>query len=254
MERGLLWAGLASVTVHWGLFQIGWSVDPVGKRNAYVPQLELTLVERAPERRVHDLLPSPVAVESVSSADVVPDTSPPPSPVERPKAQGVKRRAAGAVNPPHRDVETPTVSAPAAEIPEVPSEGVEGPPLETPSVSRERGEEPTVAKALENAPAARDSGRPAMRLQGALPRYDLNPRPEYPETARRRGYEGTVVVTARVLKDGTAADIRVGKGSGHELLDRAAVQAVRSWRFIPATLNEEPVEMEVDIPIRFQLE
>jgi protein TonB len=254
LERRLVWAGLASLIVHWGLFQIPWSVDPVGRRDPHVTYLELTLVERAPERTVHDSLPSPVPMEPVSSAEAVPDTSPPPRSIERPKARAEDRRGARAVNAPPRDIASPTVPAPAAETPEVSSEGSEAPSLETPSASRERGEGPTVAKASGDAPPTRESGGPAARLQRALPRYDLNPKPEYPETARRRGYEGTVVVTARVLKDGSAADIRVGKGSGHDLLDRAAIQAVRSWRFIPATLNDEPVEMEVEIPIRFQLE
>ncbi|MGQ9654368.1 MAG: TonB family protein [Thermodesulfobacteriota bacterium] len=255
MKRGLVWAGLASLTVHWGLFQIPWSVDPAVKRDQYVSSLELTLVERTPQRTLPESLPSPVAMEPFSPPEVVPDDiSPPRGPVAPPKAPVVDRRAARAVNPPPRDTESPKVSAPAAEIPEVSSEGFEGPPLEFPSASREKEEGPAVAKALEEPPPAPHGDRPAVRLQRALPRYDLNPKPMYPETARRRGYEGTVVVTARVLKDGSAADIRVGKGSGHELLDKAAIQAVRSWRFIPGTLDDEPVEMEVDIPIRFQLE
>ncbi len=253
MRRRLVWAGLASLAVHWGVFQIGWSVHPVSKTNPHVPYLELTLVERAPERTIHDALPSPAAVETVSLSDVVPDAAPPLRPVERPKARAVNRKPAATLSPPQRDIESPPAPEPATGIPEASSEGVEGPAPETPPLSPEKVEGP-MAKASEGAPPVRDSGWPAVRLQRALPRYDLNPRPEYPETARRRGYEGTVVVTARVLRDGTVADIRVGKGSGHELLDRAAIQAVRSWRFIPATLNEEPVEMEVDIPIRFQLE
>ncbi|MFQ6033652.1 MAG: energy transducer TonB [Candidatus Bipolaricaulia bacterium] len=99
-------------------------------------------------------------------------------------------------------------------------------------------------------PAAAES----VSIRRAIPRYDLNPPPSYPEVARRRGYEGTVLLAVRVRKDGGVAAAQIAETSGYEVLDRAAVRAVRAWRFRPARRGEEPVEMEVRVPVRFQLQ
>jgi len=65
--------------------------------------------------------------------------------------------------------------------------------------------------------------------------------PAYPEQAERRGIEGTVVVKFQVLADGDVGDIFVEKSSGFPVLDEAAMQAVKSWTFYPATKDGEPV-------------
>ncbi len=107
-------------------------------------------------------------------------------------------------------------------------------------------------------PLRRTSGFPrgsgsGAAIQEAIPRYDLNPRPPYPEIARRRGYEGTVVLEVRVKTDGKVGGVRLAETSGYELLDQAALQAVPAWQFIPAARGDQPVEMEVRVPVRFQL-
>lgn len=90
---------------------------------------------------------------------------------------------------------------------------------------------------------------------GALapPGYRANPKPDYPPLAREKGYEGTVVLRVRVLPDGKAGQVAVERSSGHEILDSAAVRAVKAWLFIPATRNGIAVPMSVSVPIRFSL-
>lgn len=95
---------------------------------------------------------------------------------------------------------------------------------------------------------------PNPRLKKAFPRYETNPKPPYPEAARRRGYEGTVILSVVVLKDGSPGSVRIAKGSGYKMLDEAARDTVTSWKFVPARLGDEPVEMEVEVPILFRLE
>ena len=87
----------------------------------------------------------------------------------------------------------------------------------------------------------------------ARPLYKVNPRPSYPKIARRRGYEGIVVLNVQVLKTGQVGDISVLRSSGHRRLDRAALNAVRKWRFEPGTRNGIPVAMTVKVPIHFRL-
>lgn len=87
----------------------------------------------------------------------------------------------------------------------------------------------------------------------AVPLYLKNPPPEYPAAARRRGHEGTVTMEVLVDREGSVQDIHLSSSSGHDMLDRAAMQAVRRWIFEPATQGEEKVEMWVKVPLTFRL-
>ena len=84
--------------------------------------------------------------------------------------------------------------------------------------------------------------------------YLHNPTPVYPAAARRTGYEGTVVIRARIQIDGSADRVDIKKSSGYGVLDQAALEAIRKWRFIPARRGNEAVVEWVDIPLKFKLE
>ena len=86
-----------------------------------------------------------------------------------------------------------------------------------------------------------------------LPSYFRNPPPTYPTLARARGYEGTVLLDVEVLASGRCGEILVLASSGHDVLDEAAVRAVRGWVFKPATRWHQPIGFRVEIPITFQL-
>lgn len=92
----------------------------------------------------------------------------------------------------------------------------------------------------------------------APPRYDAaylaNPPPPYPASARRRGIEGTSTVEARVGPGGDAREVKLAASAGDAVLDQAAIEAVRGWRFIPARRGEEAVEAWVRIPLVFRLD
>ncbi len=87
----------------------------------------------------------------------------------------------------------------------------------------------------------------------AQPRYAENPKPLYPREAKKKGYEGEVLLRIEVLSNGRVGTIEVKRSSGHELLDRSAMTAVKQWTFIPARKGETPVPVWVHIPIAFQL-
>lgn len=88
----------------------------------------------------------------------------------------------------------------------------------------------------------------------ATPIKSGNRRPEYPLVARRRGWEGEVLVWVLVTQLGQVADSGVEKTSGFDALDHSALKAVRGWRFNPATENGLPVESLLHVPIAFLLE
>jgi periplasmic protein TonB len=77
------------------------------------------------------------------------------------------------------------------------------------------------------------------------------PPPAYPRLAERRGWTGTVVLLIDVAADGTVSDVRIESPSGHDILDEAAVAAVRTWRFRPGTLGGRTAALVVRKPIRF---
>ena len=87
----------------------------------------------------------------------------------------------------------------------------------------------------------------------ASPNYNVNPKPNYPTTARKRGYQGTVILKVLISENGTVGDIFVEKKSGYEVLDNSAVNAVRNWSFFPAKKNGVPVASWVSVPIKFRL-
>jgi len=95
-------------------------------------------------------------------------------------------------------------------------------------------------------------------VQGALtkadPNYAVNPPPEYPAQARRRGYEGLVFLEVLVDRKGRVTDLKVVQSSGFPILDQAALQAVRHWLFKPAKKGNELIEDRVRVPVRFRLE
>lgn len=87
----------------------------------------------------------------------------------------------------------------------------------------------------------------------AYPNYKVNPKPDYPMIARRRGYEGEVLVKVWVLKNGKVGDTKLEKPSGYNILDDSALDAVKEWEFIPGKKNGEAVSSWVTVPITFRL-
>lgn len=63
--------------------------------------------------------------------------------------------------------------------------------------------------------------------------------------------EGRVILRLLVLADGSVDRVEVVVSSGHEVLDQTAVEAVKIWRFAPATRDRQPIKAWVVIPVRF---
>jgi protein TonB len=87
----------------------------------------------------------------------------------------------------------------------------------------------------------------------AQPRYGENPKPLYPHEAKKKGYEGEVLLRVEVLSNGRVGEIQVRRSSGYDVLDRSAIKTVKQWKFIPAQKGETPVPVWVNIPVAFQL-
>ena len=75
--------------------------------------------------------------------------------------------------------------------------------------------------------------------------------PVYPPIAKAARVSGTVVLQATISKSGTIENLSVI--SGPAMLQQAALDAVRTWRYRPYLLNNEPVEVETTVNVIFSL-
>ena len=77
-------------------------------------------------------------------------------------------------------------------------------------------------------------------------------KPEYPPLAKMARIQGSVRLEALIGTGGTIQNLRVL--AGHPLLVKAAIDAVRRWRYQPTLLNGDPVEVVTEIDVNFTLE
>ena len=75
--------------------------------------------------------------------------------------------------------------------------------------------------------------------------------PSYPAQALAMRMQGAVQLQATINKDGSVSNLKVL--SGEAILSRAAMDAVRQWKYKPYFLNGEPVEIQTQIVVNFKL-
>ncbi|MEG3219158.1 energy transducer TonB [Vibrio gigantis] len=87
------------------------------------------------------------------------------------------------------------------------------------------------------------------------PSFSARPTPpSYPRQARRRGIEG--VATYEIWLDAEGKQIKQAlvNSSGALMLDNAALDAIKQWKFSPHTVNGRAIAHRVQIPVRFRLD
>ena len=137
----------------------------------------------------------------------------------------------------------PAAGKPSAQRPQL----VEAPPAALPDPIDESA-----------APAAPDATTPTSAPvtlapgDQPVPLAGQTPPPQYPPAALRSGVTGTVMVRVAVDASGAPTEVTLEKNSGSRDLDRAAVEAVRKWRFQPAQRDGRPVAASLVIPIEFR--
>lgn len=200
------------------------------------------------------------------------------------RAPEARREGTAAISSPVPPRETPAASAPREPEPPTPPEPL--PPVEAP-VAVVAADPETSPGVVDEAPPAPDTrgqgeGGGAGTGQGTglgegegsgigegsgggtgggpyRPGSGIEPpalirevKPDYSEDARRRGIEGDVVMEIVVEANGRVGNVRVLRGLGSGL-DERAVAAVRQWLFQPATRRGSPVSVMVEVAMEFKL-
>jgi len=121
------------------------------------------------------------------------------------------------------------------------------------SLSRPQPESPTLQTvSLKRSPGLLSQVEP-VNLAEDLSRSLLLQKvtPSYPEQALKAGVEGAVILQAWIGKDGSIRDLKLVDGS--LLLGRAAVDAVKQWRYKPYLRNGVAVEAQTYVTVNFRL-
>ncbi len=84
------------------------------------------------------------------------------------------------------------------------------------------------------------------------PRVIDDPEPAYSDAARSAKMQGTVTLWLVVGTDGRPRGVRVQKGLGMGL-DEKAIAAVETWKFEPSMLNGKPVAVAINVEVNFRL-
>ncbi|WP_374498422.1 energy transducer TonB [Vogesella indigofera] len=182
--------------------------------------------------------PQPLPMEMVTiPAPPAPDIRPqPPAPA---KTASPKPRKAP---PAPRPLPAPVKPSPKAITTDTRAETVTS---KTPAVA-----EAPVANRSEPAPPAPPAPVvPPTHIGGHLG----NPRPVYPPLSIELGEAGAVGLRVAVSADGRAQEVSIARSSGFQRLDRAALQAVRNWRFRPATRGNEAIPYTYVFNVDFDL-
>jgi protein TonB len=215
--------------------------------------------------------PAP-AVAPISSPEAVPSPSPPGLASSPTQSSAPETEAAATLDKPSPSAGNPPATrialdaTPAAAKPASPPMVVKSNPVR--ATTQAQSEE---APALQGSPAAASVSDSNLRgLMSSAPSSVSKPslatvkisqgvsqgllikrvQPKYPTSALAVHKEGAVQIEATINKEGNVNNLKVL--SGDAVLARAALEAVRQWRYKPYYLNGEPVEIQTQITVNFK--
>ncbi len=195
----------------------------------------------------------PVPAPEMPMLDVVMVAPQPPAAAPPPKIAAPAPAPRVASPPPRKPV--PVIAQEAAAPPVAPAPEPASPVASTTApASVESSPSPAATVSAPPAPSIAKAPPPVITPPAFSATYLRNPPPAYPASARRNGEEGTVLLRVLVGRDGAPLKVEVDQSSRSRALDRAALDAVKDWRFVPARRGTETIEAWVRVPVSFRLE
>lgn len=235
---------IALLLAHFGwLNSVGIETDEhVGQSGIVIPVTLETVEdeENTPEEKV-----DPSVESTPEQAPPTPETSPsvePPAETTSQSMTEIEKEIPIAAEPEAEPETKPALAPPATPAVNPP---LEKPPQVSPSSSSGSPTAPVLPTAITN------DSLPTIPAQ-VDPNYLHRPNPVYPAASRRLREAGTVLLRVSLDATGKVREVAVQTTSAYERLDQAAIEAVRQWRFIPATRGQQPVASTVLVPIAFK--
>lgn len=193
------------------------------------------LLQYAPAREALTSL-APIMVDLITPPRIE-EAPPPPPPPPPPRAQPKPR-----LEPLKTAEPPPLIAAPqAAPVDFVAPAAPPAPPMEV-------AEKPSL-----DAPTAPPAPVAPVTPPDFGAAYLKNQPPHYPAASRRMAEMGRVLLRVLVSPTGEPDKVELGTSSGFERLDAAALEAVRTWKFVPARQAGRAVAAWVQVPIAFSL-
>jgi len=200
----------------------------------------------APELESFPFDPKATRPAEPEPEDAVPlekaEEKPKPKAPEKPKPRPDKKK------PAKPKKETQQAAAPAK---------AESKPVQTPAPAAVSPSQPAKTQTAPAKPAAPKATQNAAISDEPVritnPTLAGNCPAKYPERARRRNQEGTVVLRFTIGTDGKPYDISVVQSSGHSLLDEAAQEIIAGCNFVPQMRGNRAVRAIADQPMPFRL-
>jgi protein TonB len=203
--------------------------------------VEISLAAPAPTPAATIDVPLPDQPPPVEAGELAPSTVELPSPDEPPPIETAELKAPDPPPPPPKPkpkaAPTPAKATPHSAPKPAVTQTATAPDAGTAQITQTAAAAPASAIVWEHHPRFRTPPRPAV----------------YPPRAIELGHQGEALVRVRLDPSGIAAEIVLWRGTGFELLDKAALAAVRGWQFMPAMRNGHAVAAWVEIPVRFHL-
>jgi protein TonB len=205
----------------------------------------------APGTALPDAKETPTPVQPFSLTEAAPTGKTSASKKESEPAPVPAGKPSPATKAPERVIVTSEAPKPAVHKP--PEEVV--PPTAPPTLGVEGESNSQVLSAIVSA-APTSVPRPSpqmLRVSQGVSQGLLLKRvqPIYPAQAMQMRVQGAVQLQAQISKEGNITEVRVLSGDG--ILARAAVDAVKQWKYKPYLLNDEPVEIQTQITVNFKL-
>ena len=203
---------------------------------------------QAPPPRPHPPKKASAARTHSAAAVAIADTPPvPPQP---------SRAARAAATAPVASTQRATLQRPAAKRSAVPAETSAG--TSQPATASISATVPSAAQATANSAVAASSRPADLDADGGpvihTARYlGTPPHKEYPPLARRRGWQGTVLVEIWLDAQGEQQKREVIRSSGYAELDRAALRLVAASAFAPYKFNGVGHAARLHLPVAFSL-
>jgi protein TonB len=263
-KKDVMLAGFLALLIHAALVPLQFSgfrgSNLTGRQES---RIAVDLVARRPAAEVLPQSKGPKVSKKRTAKKVIPKVRREVKPPDQPKAKvslpekkdDLRQQAVSVQKTTEKDSDVkPTTQA---EVPtsQLSTKASPSPPdtSKTATMSSSAASEKASATKQASLGVGESSGSSRSFVEAQSPRYGYRREPRYPRVAVRRGYEGTVLLKVRVLDSGRVDEVAIEESSGYRILDKAALEAVKTWRFTPARRGNKAVMSWALVPITFNL-